>query len=318
MAGLFPPTEYPQVLVGLARPDDAAAYDLGDGRALIATTDFLTPVVDDPFLFGAIAAANAMSDVYAMGGEVVMALNLAVFPECLADDVVGQMLRGGAAKVREAGGALVGGHTIVGPEPVFGLAVVGIAPKNRLWTKGGARPGDRLLLSKPLGLGLVATALKADLAAPEDVHEATSWMARLNRQTAHLAREATVHGATDITGFSLLGHGWEMAHHSGVGLRLHLDSLPFVSGAKRYAYDWLFPAGANTNEAAYVEHVVFPSSLEDELRLLLFTPETSGGLLLSVPEAAVGGLLEAAKRLSTPLWLIGETTEAAGVVEVVD
>lgn len=315
---MFPPTEYPQVIVGLAQPDDAAAYDLGDGRALIATTDFFTPVVDDPYLFGAIAAANAMSDVYAMGGEVAMALNLAVFPECLSDDVVGQILQGGAGKVREAGGALVGGHTIVGPEPIFGLAVLGIAPKDRLWTKSGARPGDRLLLSKPLGLGLVATALKADLAAPEDVREATAWMARLNRQAAHLARAATVHGATDITGFSLLGHGWEMAHHSWVGLRFHFEALPFVSGARRYAHDWLFPAGANTNEAAYAEHVVFPDSLEEELRLLLFTPETSGGLLLSVPETEVSPLLEAATKEGVPLWLIGEVTEAAGVVEVVD
>lgn len=314
---MFPPTEYHQVLVGLAQPDDAAAYDLGDGRALIATTDFFTPVVDDPYSFGAIAAANAVSDVYAMGGEVALALNLAVFPDCLPDDMVSRILQGGAEKVREAGGALVGGHTIVGPEPVFGLAVLGFCPRERLWTKAGAVPGHHLLLSKPLGLGLLATALKADMAKASDVEEAVRWMSLLNRAPARLAQGYHVGGATDVTGFSLLGHGWEMAHHSGVGLRFRFDTLPITSGARSCARQWLFPAGANANESAYAASVVFSSSLPEEMRLLLFTPETSGGLLLSVPENEASNLLRQSSEQGIALWEVGEVTDRVGIVEVV-
>jgi len=315
---MFPSTAYPDVLVGLAQPDDAAAYDLGDGRALIVTTDFFTPVVDDPYLYGAIAAANALSDVYAMNGEVALALNLAVFPECLPEQVVAEILRGGAEKVREAGAALVGGHTIVGPEPLFGLAVVGFAPRDGLWTRAGVRAGDVLFLTKPLGLGMIATASKADLAAPEHVAEAVSWMARLNRDAAALARGLGVRGATDVTGFALLGHAAEMASSSGVGLRFHLAALPFVAGSRAYAADWLFPAGTAHNEAAYADQVRFPESLDEEQRLLLFTPETSGGLLLAVPSAQASKLAQSAADKGVLLWQVGEVTENAGVVEVTD
>lgn len=313
---MFPPTEYPGVLVGLAQPDDAAAYDLADGRALILTTDFFTPIVDDPYRFGSIAAANAMSDVYAMGGEVALALNLAIMPECLPADIVSQILRGGAEKVKEAGGVLAGGHTIEGPEPVFGLAVAGFAPRDGLWTKAGARPGDRLILTKPLGLGLVATALKADLATSEDVEEAERWMATLNRQAAALARRFPIHGATDVTGFALLGHASEMAQRSRAGLRFRFSALPFVPGALGYARDWLFPAGANSNEAAFADLVTFSASLEDELRLLLFTPETSGGLLLSLPPDSARSLLAQARSQGVEAWEVGEVTSEAGRVEV--
>jgi len=314
---MFPQADFPQVLVGLAEPDDAAVYGIGDGRVLILTTDFLTPVVDDPYQFGAIAAANSLSDVYAMGGEVALALNVAVFPECLSDYTVAEILRGGAEKVRESGGALVGGHTIVGPEPVFGLAVLGLGRRDGLWTKAGAKPGDRLLLTKPLGLGLVATALKADAAAPGDIDAAVGWMSRLNRDAARLARDHQVRAATDVTGFSLLGHASELAHHSGVGLRFRFEALPLVPGASSYAEQWLFPAGANNNEAAYSSHVMFAPSLPDELRLLLFTPETSGGLLLVVPPVAASELLKQAETAGLPIWEVGEATENAGVVEVV-
>lgn len=305
------------MLVGLAQPDDAAAYDLGDGRALILTTDFFTPVVDDPHAFGAIAAANAMSDVYAMGGEVALALNLAVIPECLPSDVVSEILRGGAEKIKEAGGVLAGGHTIEGPEPIFGLAVTGFAPRDALWTKAGARLGDRLILTKPLGLGMVATALKAELAAPDHAAEAQRWMATLNRRAASLARRFPIRGATDITGFALLGHASEMAVHSGVGLRFSFRSLPFTAGALDYARDWLFPAGANNNEAAFAPSVAFAAALEDELRLLLFTPETSGGLLLSVPADATDEFLTQAQAEGIDAWLVGEVTPDAGRIEVV-
>lgn len=313
---MFPPTEYDRVLVGLAQPDDAAAYDLGDGRALVLTTDFITPVVDDPHCFGAIAAANAMSDVYAMGGEVALALNVAVIPECLPSEVVSEMLRGGAEKVREAGGVLAGGHTIEGPEPVFGLAVVGFAPRHGLWTKAGAHPGDRLVLTKPLGLGLVATALKADLATPDDAAEAQGWMAALNRRAAALARRFDVSGATDVTGFSLLGHASEMAERSAAGLRFRFSALPFVSGALGYARDWLFPAGANNNESAFSASVTFTAPLEDELKLLLFTPETSGGLLLSLPPGQADAFLSEARSEGVRVWEVGEVTPDAGRVEV--
>ncbi len=316
--GMFPSAEYPEVLVGLADPDDAAVYALDDDRALILTTDFFTPVVDDPFVYGAIAAANACSDVYAMGGRVVLALNIAVFPECLDDHTVAEILRGGGLKVAEAGGVVAGGHTIEGPEPIFGLAVMGLADRSRIWTKAGARPGDHLVLTKPLGVGMVTTALKADLASPADIEEASASMMTLNREAAETADAFSVHAATDVTGFSLLGHAAEMAKHSSVRLRFRLDDLPFVSGARDYAADWLFPAGSNNNEAAFAKDTVFAPEIEDGTRLLLFTPETSGGLLLSLDPAEARAYLEACSRKGIGAWPVGEVREGGGpAVEVV-
>ncbi len=279
------------MLSGLSEADDAAVLKLDDDRALIFTTDFFTPIVDDPFQFGEIAAANAMSDVYAMGGEVVLALNIACFPEDMDDETVRKILNGGASKVREAGGIIAGGHTVDDKEPKYGLAVMGMVHPKRIFEKSGARPGDRLFLSKHLGTGIVTTALKADLVAPERLKAAVDSMRRLNRGFSKILQRTGCRTATDITGFSLMGHGLEIADHSCVRLVMDVGKLPFLPGATEYGEMWLFPAGANKNERAYKSCVTVDAGIPEEIRMLTFVPETSGGLLAAVPEERVGDFL---------------------------
>jgi len=304
--------------VGLSQADDAAAWRLGSEQALIATVDFITPVVDDPFDYGAIAAANALSDVYAMGGRPFLALNVAALPPDLPEDLLAVILQGGAEKVREAGAVVAGGHTIDDDEPKFGYCVLGTVHPQRIGRKNAARPGDQILLTKPLGVGMITTAFKADLARPEHIQTAVEWMKRLNRPAAEaLSVVESPHAVTDITGFGLLGHAWEIASQSGVQLRFRYASLPFHAGAEAYADDLLFPALANANMADYGAHVAFPRTLEYERCLLLFTPETSGGLLLTLPSADAERFTSAAMALGQPVWAIGqvEPGEPALVVE---
>jgi selenide, water dikinase len=281
-------------------------WRLGEDRALVATTDFFTPVVDDAYDYGSIAAANALSDVYAMGGKPFLALNVAALPPNLPHDLLGEILRGGAEKAREAGVVIAGGHTVQDKEPKFGLIVLGFVDPRQLITKGSARPGDRLVLSKPLGFGTTTTALKRDLADPADVAEVVGWMKRLNKQASELAVEFGVRSGTDITGFSLLGHAWEMAQASGVGLRFELDKIPFTSGARRYAQQWIFPGGSSDNRQYYEAHVRFASHIAETDQMLLFDAQTSGGLLLAVPGDRLDGLLRRAEQVGQPLWVIGE------------
>jgi len=236
---MFRAEQYPNLLVGLEMSDDAAVYRINDEVAVIQTIDFFTPVVDDPYDYGAIAAANAMSDVYAMGGEVVLALNVCGFPPDLPPEIVSEILRGGAEKVAEAGGVLAGGHTIDAQEPTYGLSVMGLIHPDRVWTKGGAHPGDVLVLTKPLGVGIVTTALKGEVANPAHVAAAVESMKKLNRDAARLIQQVNANACTDITGFALLGHGYEMAKKGGVRLRFHFDQIAFVEGAIEYADDWL-------------------------------------------------------------------------------
>jgi len=306
LAELFSEADYPDLLVGLSDPDDAAVWKLSDERALVFTTDFFTPVVDDPYDYGAIAAANALSDIYAMGGEPFLVLNLAAFPADLSDEIVIAILRGGAEKVQEAGAVVAGGHTIRDDEPKFGLAVLGFVHPERVLTKAGARPGDVLVLTKPLGVGIITTAYKADKADLEHVAIATDWMKRLNRDAAAALRGRTVHGLTDVTGFGLLGHAWEMADRSKVCLRIRFDDLPFHPGALQYAEEMLFPAMAGNNWADYKEHVSFAPRLEYEMQLLAFCPETSGGLLISLPPDEVQHFLTDYEALGHEAWVIGE------------
>ncbi|MGC8838308.1 MAG: selenide, water dikinase SelD, partial [Anaerolineae bacterium] len=282
-------------------------------RVLLFTADYFTPVVDDPYTFGQIAAANAFSDVYAMGGQVVLALNIAAFPSDLPEEMVQEILRGGAEKVREAGGAIAGGHTIDDPEPKYGLAVMGIVHPDRVSTKAGARPGDVLVLTKPLGVGIITTAAKSDQAEPEHVALATEWMMRLNKRAAEIVQEFPIRGATDITGFALLGHASEMAERSGVRLRFRFADLPFLPGALRYADEMLFPGGANRNRDAFSAYVKFLGDLTPETRLLLFTPETSGGLLIAVPPSALDAFLARCREEDQPAWVVGEVLEGEGV-----
>ena len=310
---VFREADYPQLLVGLSVADDAAVYKINDEIAVIQTADFFTPIVDDPYAYGAIAAANAMSDVYAMGGEVVLALNIAAFPGDLPEEIIVDIFRGGAEKVKESGGVIAGGHTVDAPEPMYGLAAMGLVHPDRISTKAGAKPGDSLVLTKPLGVGIITTAFKADVADPEHIRVATDWMMRLNKAAAEAMRGGTFHAATDITGFGLLGHSYEMAEKSGVRARFRFDALPFHPGAIGYAEDWLFPAGANHNESAYASHVRFGSSIDEELRLLLFTPETSGGLLIALPEGDVEGLLARCEALGQQAWIVGDVTEGEGI-----
>lgn len=241
-----------------------------------------------------------------MGGRPFLALNVAALPPELPADLVGEILRGGAEKVREAGAVLAGGHTIQDKEPKYGLIVLGFAHPNRLLTKGRAQPGDRLVLSKPLGFGTVTTALKRDLADPTDVAEAVGWMKRLNRQAAELAVEFNLRCATDITGFSLLGHAWEIAQASGVGMRFFFDQIPFVRGALRYAHEFIFPGGSSDNRLYFSPHVSFDPGIPEEHQMLLFDAQTSGGLLLCVPPDRLEDLLWRAAELGEVLWEIGE------------
>jgi len=314
---MFQPADFPDLLVGLEVADDAAVYRITDDLAIIQTLDFFTPIVDDPFDYGAIAAANAMSDVYAMGGEVILALNIAAFPRDLPPEMIGEILRGGATKVAEAGAVLAGGHTIDDDEPKYGLAVMGTAHPQHILTKAGARPGDLLALTKPLGVGIVATAAKGEMADPAHIMEASRSMMRLNREAARIATRVGVHAATDITGFGLLGHGTEMAEMSGVRLRFVVSQLPFVPGARLYAQDWLFPAGTCANERFYAAKIAFGPGVSEEMRQLLYTPETSGGLLMAVDPGRVGALTQQFESAGQPFWLVGTVIAGQGI-EVVE
>jgi selenide,water dikinase len=314
---LFDARSFPDLLVGLTDPDDAAVWKVDSTRALVVTTDFFTPVVDDPYDFGSIAAANSLSDVYAMGGQPFLALNVAALLPELPAEINGEILRGGAEKCREAGVVIAGGHTVQDSEPKYGLVVVGFVHPEKMLTKGGARSGDALVLTKPLGFGVTTTALKQQKATPEDVAEVVAWMKRLNREAGALAVELGLHGGTDVTGFSLLGHGLEMAKASGVGFRLNLSKIPFVSCAEKYALMGTFPGGASDNCLYFGPRVKFAAGIPEEKRMLLFDPQTSGGLLLAVPKKKLAAFQKRAKKMDQSVWVIGEAVDGEGI-EVVD
>jgi len=278
LSGIFPPELTRPLLVGVDAPDDAAVYELG-GLRLIMTADYFPPVVDDAYEYGAIAAANALSDVFAMGGRPLLALNLATFPEDMPPSLQAAILRGGAEKVREAGAVVGGGHTTRGDEPNFGLAVLGVV-EGELIRKGGARPGDALYLTKALGTGVITTAGKAGKARDADLRAAVASMMTLNRDASLAARQAGVRSGTDVTGFSLLGHGLEMAEASRVCLRISASAVPFLPGARDYG---TYPGGTKNNERYFNDRVRFAPQVDETTRHLLFSPETAGGLLLAVP-----------------------------------
>ena len=309
---MFGAADYPQVLVGLGSPDDAAVYRLDAERALIVTADFFTPIVDTPYDFGAIAAANALSDVYAMGGEPLLAINLVAFPSDLPE-ILAEVLRGGAEKIREAGIALAGGHTIQDKEPKYGLAVIGIAHPDRLLTRGGARAGDALVLTKPLGSGVIVTAAKRGLADSTHVSDAVRCMSTLNRTTSRIAVGLGLQGGTDITGFGLLGHAWEMAQASRVGMCIQLKDVPLMDGAREYATQDLFPAGSRCNRDFYRRHVCFAPNIGEGEQMLLFDAQTSGGLLLAVPSDKLNPLLDGFAAEGQSGWIIGKVTAGQNI-----
>jgi len=313
LKGLFKPEDYPELLVGLGEPDDAAVWQLDDHRSLVVTTDFFTPVVDDPYDYGAIAAANALSDVYAMGGQPFLALNIAALPPDLPLEILSEILRGGADIARQAGVVIAGGHTIQDKEPKYGLVVVGFADPLRMLTKGGARPGDTLILTKPLGFGTTTTALKRDLADAQDVAAVVDWMKRLNKVPSEIAVSCGVRCGTDVTGFSLLGHALEMALASEVRLRFTFDRIPFTRGARRYAEQFIFPGGAADNRLYYGSHVTFATQIDEPSQMLLFDPQTSGGLLLSVPADTLEWFKARSAQEGQPCWEIGEVLDGEGI-----
>jgi selenide,water dikinase len=308
-------TTHPDLLVGLAVSDDAAVYRLSDELALVQTVDFFPPIVDDPYTYGAIAAANALSDVYAMGGRPIMALAVAGFPEQLPAAVVAAILQGGADKVAEAGAVVAGGHTTVDQEPKYGLCVTGTVHPARVLTKGGARPGDRLLLTKPLGTGVITTAHKRGAVAPEHYAAAVESMLRLNRAAGELAAQAGLRGATDITGYGLLGHAGELARASAAGLRIELARVPLLPGAHEYARRGIVPGGLGRNRSYLLEDgfVTLAGGLDPARAELLFDPQTSGGLLLAVPEERATLLQAQLQEAGEQSWEIGAVVEGQGI-----
>jgi selenide, water dikinase len=297
----------------LEKPDDAAVWKLDARRALVVTTDFFTPVVDDPYDFGSIAAANSISDIYAMGAQPFLALNVAALIPELPPEVNGEILRGGAEKAREAGLVIAGGHTIQDKEPKYGLVVLGFVDPKKMLTKGGGRPGDALILTKPLGFGVTTTALKQQKATPEDAAEVVAWMKKLNQDASRLALEFGLRGGTDVTGFSLLGHASEMAQASGVGMRIFVEKVPFVSGAQKYAEMCTFPGGMYDNQAYFGPRVQFAPQISEETRMLLFDPQTSGGLLLAVPQKKLARFLKRAEEINQPAWQVGILEQGDGL-----
>lgn len=304
----------PNVLVGLHTGDDAGVYLLGEGCALVQTVDFITPVVDDPRLFGEIAAANALSDVYAMGGRPLTALNVLCYPSCdVGPDVVGEILAGGASKIREAGASLVGGHTVDNPELVYGLSVTGLVDPTRMLTNAGARPGDLLVLTKPLGLGLLATAVKAGLADPGHARAMGAVMAGLNRRAGELLAELGATAATDVTGFGLAGHALAVARESAVDLALWWSAVPVLPGAREALGLGLVPAGAYRNREVYGGRLDLAVPDPEDAALLVCDPQTSGGLFVAVPAGAAETYARRLRDEGVP-WasVVGEVREGPG------
>ncbi len=310
---IFEPASYPDLLVGLAEPDDAAVWRLSEDRGIVVTTDFFTPVVDTPFEYGAIAAANSLSDVYAMGGQPFLALNIAALPEDLPAEMSSEILRGGAEKAREAGVVIAGGHTVKDSEPKYGLVVIGFIDPRKIISKGGFKVGDALVLTKPLGIGVTATALKQEKVEAAHMQEAIEWMSRLNKTAGQLATEFDLRGGTDVTGFGLLGHGTEVAKASGVSLHIEYSKAPLLSGARDYAEKGIFPGGLFDNKKYFAGNVRFDEKMDEPAQMLLFDPQTSGGLLLGVPREKLEKFQMRAKELNQPVWIVGEVHVGKGI-----
>jgi len=307
------------LIAGLEPPDDAAAWRISDDLAVLGTVDFFPPVVDDPMLYGEIAAANALSDIFAMGGRVLFALSIAAFPEDFPTSALRSVLDGAAAKVREAGGVLAGGHTIQDSEPKYGLAVIGAVHPARMLRKGGARPGDALLLTKRLGTGLLLSGRRSGVVSEASIDGATGQMRMLNRAVAEILVGHGVGGATDVTGFGLLGHGLEMARASDARLVFESHALPVLAGALDVARSGLETAGAGHNRRFTADGLDLGSRVPAELVALAHDPQTSGGLLAAIPEADVAGVEADLARSAIASWRVGHVEapnddEAAGRV----
>jgi selenide, water dikinase len=306
----------PNLLVGFETNDDAGVYRLSDQLALVQTVDFLTPIADDPFTFGQIAAANSLSDIYAMGGNPISALSIVGFPANGDATVLEQILRGGLSKMEEARCTVLGGHSVRDDDLKFGYAVTGVVDPKKIWRNVGALPGDVLILTKPIGTGVIATALKAGKAPGGSVEAATKSMTQLNREAAQSLREfeksadenSPIHAVTDITGFGLLGHAREMAAGSNVSLQIGHASVPFLPGAHEAARSGFLAGGLKSNREFVESCVGFAAGVPDDTRALLFDPQTSGGLLIAVSKTHAPALVAALQQRSIPASQIGEAT----------
>ncbi|HEY4551933.1 MAG TPA: selenide, water dikinase SelD [Bacillaceae bacterium] len=307
---LPPAASDPNLLVGLDTSDDAGVYKLNETTAIVQTVDFFTPIVNDPYDFGQIAATNAISDVYAMGGKPITALNIVAFPITTLDkSILTEILRGAGDKLKEAGVALVGGHSIDDKEPKFGLAVTGVVHPDKVRTNAGAKPGDKLILTKPIGVGIMTTSLKKDLLSEEEIARVTKVMTTLNKKAAEVMEHYTVHASTDVTGFGLLGHASEVAKGSGVGLNIYYEQVPVLPRVRELAEAGSVPGGTRNNYAHIEEVVFYPDSMDQIDRWILCDAVTSGGLLISVAGEEAARLAEELQSKGVEARIIGEVTE---------
>ncbi|OSB17184.1 selenide, water dikinase SelD [Clostridium sporogenes] len=301
----LPKMESENLIVGIETADDAAVYKINDDTAIIQTLDFFTPIVDDPYMFGQIAAANSLSDVYAMGGKPVVALNIVCFPSCLPIEVLGEILKGGADKVMEAGAVVIGGHTVDDNEPKYGLSVTGTVHPDKVLKNYGCREGEVLITTKPLGIGIINTAIKGDIASKEARDEAVKSMSTLNKYAGEIIAKYNVSACTDITGFGFLGHAYEMASASNVTLKFNHEKIAYIKEAEEYAEFGLVPAGAYANRDHIEGNFEFkdvPVFMQD----ILFDPQTSGGLLISCSKEESEKIMEELNKLELKSSIVGE------------
>jgi selenide, water dikinase len=309
---LPPQKKHEELLVGNESSDDAGIYQLTEEIALVQTVDYFTPVVDDPYLFGQIAAANALSDVYAMGGSPKTVMNIVGFPiKKLGGSVLARILAGAQSKVEEAGAVTVGGHSIDDQEPKFGLSVTGTVHPGKYWTNIGAAPGDAIVLTKPIGVGILTTGIKRQAVTEAQENEVVDIMRMLNKKASEVLRDLHANAVTDVTGFGLLGHAFEMASGSDVSLHISYESIPQLSGTKQLALEGIIPGGSKANHQWLRDSVLFDPALSHEDQLILCDSITSGGLLISMPKEQAVKYQDEMKRISLDAWIIGEVTEAA-------
>ncbi|MCJ8008562.1 selenide, water dikinase SelD [Lederbergia wuyishanensis] len=307
---LPPATQNPNLLVGLDTSDDAGVYKLNDDLAIVQTLDFFTPIVDDPYSFGQVAAANAISDIYAMGGKPLTALNIVAFPIFSLDkSILAEILRGAADKLQEAGATLVGGHSIDDKEPKFGLAVTGLVHPDKVRTNAGARPGDKLILTKPIGVGILSSSLKKGLLNESEINRVTKVMTTLNKDAAEIMASFDVHACTDVTGFGLLGHSLEVAKGSGVGIRIVKEQVPILDRVRELAEQGVIPGGTKNNHAHIQDSVSFPENMDTIDQWILCDAVTSGGLLISVAGDDAENLLSELLDAGVEAAIIGEVFE---------
>ena len=299
-----------RLLVGLETSDDAAVYKINDELAMVQTLDFFTPVVDDPYTFGQIAATNSLSDVYAMGGEPKLAMNIVCFPNCLSPDVLAEILKGGYDKVKESGAVIVGGHTVEDDEPKYGLSVSGFVHPDKILTNSNAKVGDILILTKPLGLGIINTAIKGEMADEKAYDIAVKLMSTLNKYAKEaIDKVGGVNSLTDITGFGLIGHSVEMAKGSNISIKIEHSKVPIIPQALEYAKMGLIPAGAYSNRNHSAGDIYIDAKVSKDIEDVLFDPQTSGGLLISVRKDKADELLKALEDTPTESAIIGYVTE---------